>query len=310
MKKMMTVTALLAALLLASCAGPAAPPGIGDLISNIVPQSSEAADNASDVSPGDVGDFEGAEPAAAYIDWLGSTFDIHFSYVNHVYNYDIEATWHDVTIMKEAKASSHGLEILLDASKQTFTELDTDASGDISQEEWGDLEEICPFIILADGDMSVTLSEFGYISENAQGLEFEPDDYSLNNYNDKMGIEFYDMMDDAPVCLKILKAGPGGYKGVGTTFPEDTVFIELMENFTVYLLDAPYEELPPGFLTPLLSMYLKQGDANKGEYGFSSIVNSDDFMRIFNGETFELHYVGSYQGKRADEYHLAITPVN
>lgn len=304
MKRILLYTALLALLLLSACAGPATPAAINGNISNLVPQSEDASTEA-------IIDLEGPEPPAADVDWLGATFDISFSYVNHVYNYDIEATWSDVAIKKETTPSIHNLEILLDATVEIFNELDTDVSSEISQEEWGDYEEMYSYFLLdGNGDMSVTLSEFGFISENAQGLELDPADHSLNIYGDKIGVEFDDMRDDAPVCLKILKAGPGGYKGVGTSFPEDTIFIELMENFTVYQLNAPYTELPPGFLTPLLSMYLKQDNTNKGEYGFSSIVDTDDFMKIFDGETFELHYSGSYEGKRADEYRLTITPTN
>jgi len=50
----------------------------------------------------------------------------------------------------------------------------------------------------------------------------------------------------------------------------------------------PDFELPPGFSTPLLSMFLEQ-DYEKNNHGaldFSSIVNTDEFNGIFEGKTF------------------------
>ncbi len=88
------------------------------------------------------------------------------------------------------------------------------------------------------------------------------------------------------------------------------MFIELESEFDVYLKVMPDFELPPGFISPLLSMLLEQDyeENNHGALGFSSIVSTDEFNGIFEGKPFVLQYEGKGESGVLDRYHLTITP--
>ena len=109
----------------------------------------------------------------------------------------------------------------------------------------------------------------------------------------------------APVSLKILRAGEGGFRvGDGLIFPEGTVFVEMSGEFDVNPRESPEFELGSGFLTPLLSMYIEQNyEANNhGALEFRLIVDTDAFNGIFAGRPFTLVYQGEGETGIMDEY--------
>lgn len=244
---------------------------------------------------------------------LSKRFNIEFSYVNNVYGYNLQAKWDDVEIKGEAPRYASGLEILLDGTPQMFEECDLNHSKSITQDEWVDYEEDVLFNVLdLNTDGQVPLEEFQFFFGQIYGVELAPDWHAISQ-PEKLDYAIAVDDFDAPVYLKILRAGEGGFNaGSGTVFPEGTTFIELESGFEVQLKAMPDFELPPGFLTPLLSMYLEQDyeKNNHGALGFSSIVDTQAFNGLYGGTPFTLDYVGKGESGVLDEYHLTITPIN
>lgn len=241
----------------------------------------------------------------------GQRFDIHFAYTNAVYDYELEAQWRDVAIYKESFTYPSGLELLLDGTTEMFKDLDLNQSDDLTQDEWVDYEEDIFFqVIDIKSDGRVTLEEFGYFTAQLEGVFLSPsEDVITAPGNEDYTIAVED--SDSIVSLKILRAGEGGYRSPsGIVFPEGTVFVELISEYDVELKEMPGFELSPGFEGPLLSMYLEQDYAanNNGALGFSSIVDTQTFNRIFSGQTFTLNYEGKGESGVLDTYHLTITP--
>lgn len=219
---------------------------------------------------------------------LSNLFDIEFSYVNNLYQYDIQAKWSDVEIKAVAPKQQSGVEILLDGTTQMFSECDLDHSQTITQDEWSDYEEDVLFNVLdLNTDQTVNLEEFQHFTDAFQGVFLPPTGHSISQpKHEDYAISIEEL--DPPVSLKILRAGEGGFNaGAGVVFPEGTVFIELESEFDVVLKAMPDFELPPGFESPLLSMYLEQDyeENNHGALGFSSIVNTEEFNGIYGGKT-------------------------
>lgn len=240
-------------------------------------------------------------------------YDIKFTYKNNIYGYDLEAEWQGVKINKENPniLGSSGLDVLFDGMEQAFEELDLDNSKDITEDEWTDYEADFPFSGLEiKKDGAVTIEEFSNFSDQLSGIEAAPDKYSINFSNEDYYCEYHSEGEDIPVSMKIVKAGEAGYSFAGTSFEEGTIFVELLSEFDVYHVQAPNMEMPPGFISPLLSMYLEKDyeDNNQGALGFSSVVNKDEFMKIFSGKSFKLHYEGKTTQGVADIYDLTITP--
>lgn len=241
-------------------------------------------------------------------------FDIEFNYRNHLYQYELEAVWRNAEIAKSGISlmASMGTEILLDGTTQLFAEIDADDSKTISREEWTPYQGDFPYDgINGAKDDGINLNEFGVFTAQLNGVDLYPDEHSLSQPANQ---DFITTLDDevgAPVSLKILRAGEGGFRaGEGLTFPEGTVFVELSSEFDVHPREAPEFELGPGFLTPLLSMYIEQDyEANNhGALGFSSIVDTNAFNGIFAGRPFTLVYQGEGETGIMDEYSLTITP--
>lgn len=242
-------------------------------------------------------------------------FDIKFCYKNHRYQYVLDAIWKDVSIKQKSTiaVAPLGTEILLDGSTELFLELDRDHSKTLSREEWTDLEADFPF----DGmngvcDGLMDMDEFGVFTAQLNGVKLYPQEHSLSQLKHKeYTITLKDK--DGPVSLKILRAAEGGYQaGEGASFPETTVFIELQSGFEVHPTQNLEASLPPGFLRPLLSMYIEQDDKDnkRGALGFSSVVDSTAFSKIFDGQPFVLEYKGRGASSVMDEYRLTITPKN
>lgn len=266
-------------------------------------------EKASSETTGSIQSQDNSLPIAG----LSKRFNIEFSYVNNVYGYDLQAKWNDVEIKAEAPRYASGLEILLDGTPQMFEECDLNHSETITQDEWADYEEEILFNVLdlnTDGELPI--EEFQYFTGQLNGVELAPGWHSISQpKNADYAIAVDDF--DAPVYIKILRAGEGGFNaGSGTVFPEGTIFMELESAFEVQLKAMPDFELPPGFLTPLLSMYLEQDyeNNNHGALGFSSIVDTQAFNGIYGGTPFTLDYVGKGESGVLDEYHLTIMPIN
>lgn len=242
---------------------------------------------------------------------LNTMFDIEFSYVNNIYQYDVQAKWSDVEIKAVAPQQQSGLEILLDGTTEMFSECDLDHSQTITQDEWTSYEEDVFFTVLdLNSDGTVNMAEFQHFTDAFYGIFLSPTGHSISqpNHQDyQISIEDF----DPPVSLKILRAGEGGFNaGAGIVFPAGTIFVELVSEFDVVLKEMPDFELPPGFEGPLLSMYLEQDyeENNHGALGFSSIVNTEEFNGIYGGKAFTLNYEGKGESGVLDEYHLTITP--
>lgn len=238
-------------------------------------------------------------------------FNIEFTYKNHLYGYEVQSKWAGVEIKESTKENLAGFEILLDGTTDLFEEIDTNQSETITQEEWEAFEEEVFFTVIDYGsDGLVGLDEFYKFTEQLNGFGKDPSWHMITKPTEKdyeIGIDEF----AAPVSLKILRAGPSGVKlESGVSFDAGTVFLELVSDYRVRLVEMPDFELPPGFISPLLSMYLKQDyEANNhGALGFSSVVDANAFNKIFNGESFELKLVGKGDSRTLDEYVMKITP--
>jgi len=262
----------------------------------------------------------GNDPASgstspSYEQESGKVFDIQFRYKNNVYGYDLEASWDDVPIKREGLnlLASMGAEVLLDGTAQMFSEIDGNDSGTISRSEWAEYEEDFPFDgINENSDDQIDPNEFSHFTAQLNGVELYPDSYSISQPEQgDYGINLDE--GDGPVSLKILRAGEGGFRAIGgASFPEDTIMIELQSEFQVYLKYSPDFELGGGFSTPLLSMYIEQDyeKNNHGAWGFSSVVDTEEFAGIFEGEPFVLEYTGMGETGVLDQYYLVIMPKN
>lgn len=258
---------------------------------------------------------QGDGEADADIQWSDGTFDIQFRYKNNVYGYDLEANWDDVTIKRTGLnlLASLGAEVLLDGTSQAFSDLDGNNSGTVSRSEWAEYEADFPFDgINENNDDEINLDEFGHFTAQLNGVELFPTSYSISQpKQEEYGIELEE--GDGPVSMKILRAGEGGFKAAsGVSFPEDTIFIELQSEFEICLIAMPDFELGGGFSTPLLSMFIEEDyeKNNHGAWGFSSVVDTEEFARIFKGEPFVLEYTGIGETGTLDEYYLTIMPKN
>lgn len=241
----------------------------------------------------------------------GGKFNIDFKYTNTIYGYEIQANWTDVEIMFETPAFFNGLEILLDGSSEWFEELDTDQSGELTQDEWQPYEEDFFYIFDDLQDGIITLDELNDFIAQIGGIDLYPTSSVISQPTHPDYQIALDEDEGHPVSLKILRAGIGGYHpNQYAAFNEGTTFIELMSDFDVQLKAMPDFELSPGFISPLLSMYLEEDYElnNHGALGFSSIVNTDAFNQIFAGEAFKLYYEGKGESGILDIYELTITP--
>lgn len=249
-------------------------------------------------------------------------YNIVFNYKNHVYDYELKANWNNVIIKPEvasreftektAEYYAMGFDILLDGTLKLFEEMDADASGNITESEWGDLESDFSFENFAH-EGAINFSDFSRFTAQFMGMDLYCDSHTLTQ-PEKEGIE---IEDDGGAAIKILRAGEGGaYLNTGfgeMTFPQGTTFIELFGSYDIYGQNDSGgfgTELSSGFAQPMLSMMIEQDDekAAKGALGFSSIVDKSEFDKIFSGGTFELNYKGEYEGSVMDEYHLKIIP--
>ncbi|WP_027398920.1 EF-hand domain-containing protein [Anaerovorax odorimutans] len=244
---------------------------------------------------------------------LSKQFDIEFSYINKVYQYDLQAKWSDVEIKAETTPYESGIEVLLDGTTEMFSECDLNHSDTITQDEWSDYDEDIDFNTLdLNSDSQVNLKEFEHFTGQLNGVFLSPSWHAIS----QPGQEDYAISIDEfdpPVSLKILRAGEGGFNaGAGVVFPEGTIFIELVSEFDVVLKAMPDFELGPGFEMPLLSMYLEEDyeENNHGALGFSSVVNTKKFNAIYGGKPFSLHYEGKGESGVLDKYDLTITPRN
>jgi len=312
---------LVLSILLTGCAGKqnnVATDNIGAKGSDIVTDLTEGEQADSDVKQqvseqGDSNQNGESEVTEVPVTGLSKKYDIEFEYSNYLYQYDLNAKWNSVEINATPIKYISGLEVLLDGTPFMFESCDIDHSGSITPDEWTEYEQEIIFNILdLNNDGKSELDEFGHFTAQLAGIELEADSYSITD----SGLEDYAIqMEDeiAPVSLKILRAGEGGFMAAeGINFPEGTIFIELVSEFDIVLAEMPDFEMGPGFTTPLLSMFLEEDyeENNHGALGFSSIVNTDAFNAIFGGDVFELHYEGQGDTGIMDEYHLTITPLS
>jgi len=247
----------------------------------------------------------------------GSRFNIRFTYRNDFYGYDLEANWADVFIKKEDTNTATqfiGLENLLDGSLVLFEELDADNSGTLNKSEWAGIEGDFPFkdrVLNDKGEMEY--EGFRIFGLELGGLDLGPTGFTITQPT----LEGYALElnnENAPVSIKIMRASTAGFSGAfGKYFQPDTVFIELASDFEIFHKYMPDMTVTSAFDYPLLDMYVDDTDEVKNSYshgsqGFSSIVDTEKFNGIFDGNPFYLHYAAYYEGKVVGTYDLTITP--
>lgn len=244
-------------------------------------------------------------------------YDIRFVYHNNFYGYDLEATWSDVGILQtntNLGSEINGLELLLDDSSHLFDDLDLDDSGNLSKDEWSELEPDFPFQEYEHDESGVIeYDEFQNLTYLLNGIDMYPTGFEITQPTmEGYALELNN--DDGPVCIKILRASTVGYTGAfDYFFPEGTVFIELASDFRIFMPEAGEMEVTSAFDYPGLNMYIDDGKEVKNSYshgalGFSSVVDTDAFNGIFRGIPFSLHYDAYYDGKVVGTYDLTITP--
>lgn len=247
----------------------------------------------------------------------GKKFDIRFIYHNDIYGYDLEATWSDVLIKKtntNGASEAYGLELLLDDSIKMFGDMDVDDSGTLSQNEWIELETDFPFKkqdVDSSGDIDYV--DFYSLTHRLGGIDVYPTGFKITQpTHESYALELNN--DEAPVSIKILRASAAGFTGMyNYSFPEGTVFVELSSDFEIFVPEAGDMTATVAFDYPLLNMYVDDTKEIKdsyshGSHGFTSVVDTDRFNSIFEGNPFSLQYEAYYDGKVVGTYDLTITP--
>lgn len=245
------------------------------------------------------------------------TCDIQFVYHNDFYGYDLKATWSDVKILKTNTNSGseiNGLELLFDGSKKLFDDLDMDDSGNLSKDEWEELDADFPFEKSeVDKSGAIEYDELLNVTYYIGGMDVYPTGFEISQPTmEGYSIELNN--DDGPVSIKILRASTPGYAGAyGYFFPEGTVFVELASDFRIFMPVAGDMEVTSAFDYPGLNMYIDDGKEVKDSYshgamGFTSVVDIDEFNGIFSGKPFSLQYDAYYDGKVVGTYDLTISP--